>query len=313
MAETIITTADYGTVVTDIGSAKINAAIFSKTQVKVVSAAVGDGVGAYYYPTSDQIGLVCEQWRGDISYARVNKTQPNMYDIKFTVPANVGGFTMREAAVFDEDGATIAICNMPAIPKLSTQEGVSFPFTMMMHIIVQDANAIEFKINASLDTVSREEMEAAMAELSSGVGSAIIKDIVIPVDAWEETDEAGKYKLVADVPDKDALALHFPTLALDIASLDIASAAGMCPTIESLDGLLRFWAKRKPTADLVGTLQLRSQSAATAGSSGGIATDEEASDAAEEVFGATGTVVPDQAVIASDNEVASEVSGIFGV
>ena len=313
MAETIITTADYGTVVTDIGSAKINAAIFSKTQVKVVSAAVGDGGGAYYYPTSDQIGLVCEQWRGDISYARVNKTQPNMYNIKFTVPANVGGFTMREAAVFDEDGATIAICNMPAIPKLSTQEGVSFPFTMMMHIIVQDANAIEFKINASLDTVSREEMEAAMEELSSNLPSVIIKDIVIPVEAFVETDEAGKYKFVANLPDKDALYAHFPTLALDIPSLDLAATAGMCPAIETLDGRIRFWAKKKPTADLVGTLKLESQSAASAGASGGITTDEEASDDAEEVFGAAGTVVPDQAVIAADSEVANEVNGIFGV
>ena len=156
-------------------------------------------------------------------------------------------------------------------------------------------------------------MEQVRKELSTSVGSAIIKDIVIPADAWEETDEAGKYKLVADVPDKDALALHFPTLALDIPSLEIASAAGACPTMETQDGLLRFWAKRKPTADLVGTLQLRSQSAAAAGSSGGVATDEEASDAAEEVFGATGTVVPDQAVIAADSEVAKEVSDIFSV
>ena len=160
---------------------------------------------------------------------------------------------------------------------------------------------------------ARDELKAELKELSTSVGSAIIKDIVIPADAWEETDEAGKYKFVANLPDKDALYAHFPTLALALPSLEIASAAGACPTMETRDGLLRFWAKRKPTADLVGTLDLRSQSAGSAGSSGGVASDEAVSDMTEEVFGEPGTVVPNQAVIAADSEVAKEVSDIFSV
>ena len=312
MAETIITTADYGTVITDIGSAKMTTATFNKTQINVVSAAVGDGGGAYYYPTPDQIGLISEQWRGDISYARVNATQPNMYDIKFTVPANVGGFTMREAAVYDEDGDIVAICNMPAIPKLSTQEGVSFPFTMMMHIVVKDANALSFTINASLDMVSREEMEKEIQKVSAGVGSAIIKDITIPSGVWTEAADAGKYKFVADVADKDVLDAHFPVMALALPSLDIACSAGLCPTIQTLDGTIRFWSKQKPTADLSGTIQLRSQAIIPVDGSGGFATDEDAKDVVDEIFGTPGTTVPDNSVIASDDEVANEVNGIFG-
>ena len=313
MDNTTVVTAKYGTVITAVGQAKMAAAVLHGTKVDITHAAVGDGGGAYYKPTQEQTGLNNECWRGEIAYARTNETNPNVIDVKFIVPAEVGGFFVREACLFDRDGDMIAICNTPDAEKVAVIDGVSFPLKMMMHLAVLDARALKFTINASLDTVSREELEAAMEELSSNVGSAIIKDIVIPADAWAETDEAGKYKFVANLPDKDALYAHFPTLALDIPSLEIASAAGACPTMETRDGLLRFWAKRKPTADLIGTLQLRAQSAVSAGVSGGVATDKEASDAAEEVFGAAGTVVPDQAVIAADNEVANEISGIFGV
>jgi len=313
MDNTTVVTAKYGTVITTVGLAKIAAAVLHGTKVNIIHAAVGDGGGAYYKPTQEQTGLKNECWRGEIAYARTNDTNPNVIDVKFIVPDEVGGFFVREACLFDRDGDMIAICNTPDAEKVAMIDGVSFPLKMMMHLAVLDSKALKFTIDASLDTVSREELEAAMEDLSANVGSVIIKDITIPADAWVETAEAGKYKFVADAADMDALDEHYPSLALDIASLDIASAAGMCPTIETLDGRIRFWVKEKPAADLVGTLKLESQSAAAVGSSGGVASDKEASDAAEEVFGAGGTVVPNQAVIAADSEVASEVSGIFGV
>lgn len=285
MNEIIVTDAEYGTTITNIGNAKILAAVFSGKKVTITHAAVGDGGGAYYYPTKDQIGLVCEQWRGEISRAEINPTMPNMYDVEFAMPPDIGGFTIREASIIDEDGDTIAITNCPPIPKISTQKGVNFPFEMLLHFIFENVDGIQFSVNASLDTVTRKEMEKALKEVRAGVGSAIIKDITIPSSVWTATADAGKYKFVADLADADVLDAHFPSLALTAPSLDAAFKIGLCPTIEALDGILRLWAMRKPITNLAGTLQLRSENAIPVEVDAEITPDNEANEVIEDIFG----------------------------
>ena len=161
---TVATTAQYGTVVTAIGAAKIAACILNGTKINITHAAVGDGGGAYYKPTVEQSALVKECWRGEIAFAKISESDSNMIDVKFIVPAEVGGFTIREAALIDAEGDTIAICNTPDAQKITITDGVSFPLTMIMHIIVTDASVVSFSINPALDTVSRETMETALAE-----------------------------------------------------------------------------------------------------------------------------------------------------
>lgn len=162
MSDTTVTTARYGTVITAVGSAKITDGILNGRKINIVHAAVGDGNGAYYMPTREQTALLRECWRGEIAYARISESNPNMIDVKFIVPAEVGGFTIREAALIDADGDTIAICNTPDAEKVNITDGVSFPIVMVVHILVEDAAAVSFTINPALDTVSREEMEAAI-------------------------------------------------------------------------------------------------------------------------------------------------------
>ena len=319
MVNTTVATAKYGTVITDIGSAKIAAAILNGTKINITHAAVGDGGGGYYYPTPDQIALIDERWRGEIAYAQVNENTPNMIDVKFIVPAEVGAFQVREASLIDADGDTIAICNTPEVEKIPITDGVSFPLTMVMHIIVVDASVVSFSINPTLDTVSREEMEAAidgaMAEYANGVGSAIIRDITIPAAAWKAVEDGaedlGDYKFTADVAVEDAMDIHFPAMALDIPSLAVAGNAGMCSTIEALEGVVRFWAEAAPASDLTGTILLRAENMLKLDT----ATDEEVKDTVDDIFGegssGTGGDTPGYEV-ATDEEVADTLDDIFG-
>lgn len=163
MPDTTVSTARYGTVVTATGAAKIAAGILSGEKINITHAAVGDGSGAYYMPTPAQTALLCECWRGEIASAAINAENENMIDVKFIVPAEVGGFTVREAALIDADGDTIAICNTPDAEKVAITAGVSFPLTMVVHIIVTDASAVHVTVNPSLDTVSRADLDAALA------------------------------------------------------------------------------------------------------------------------------------------------------
>lgn len=154
----------YGTIITTAGAAIIAECILNGGKLNIKEAAAGDGGGAYYEPTIDQGGLVNEKWRGDIAGAEVSTSTPNMIDVKIVIDDDVGGFTIREMGLFDEDGTLIAICNTPDTEKVALEGGISGKLTMVMHIIVADASVVTFTITPSLDTVSRAEMEAAIAE-----------------------------------------------------------------------------------------------------------------------------------------------------
>lgn len=153
----------YKTIVTDIGRAKIAAAALHGTQVNVVEAAVGDGGGAYYLPTEDMTALHREVWRGDIADKQINASNPNMLDVKIMVDGAVGGFTIRELGIFDDVGDLIAVCNTPDTEKALIMDGAAATLTLIMHIVFSNAETLEFTINPTVNAVTQEELEAAIA------------------------------------------------------------------------------------------------------------------------------------------------------
>lgn len=154
----------YGTKITTAGATLITNCILAGTKLKITQAAAGDGGGSYYVPSTEQTELVRELWRGPIVSAEQNPTVPNMMDVKIIIDDSVGNFIVREMGLFDEDGTLIAICNTPDTEKVAISTGVDGRLTMLMHIVVVDSSVLEFTVTASLDTVSPEDLEAAIAE-----------------------------------------------------------------------------------------------------------------------------------------------------
>lgn len=154
----------YGTKITTLGASRITACILAGTKLKITQAAAGDGGGGYYVPTVDQTELVGELWRGPIVSAVQNAAVSNMLDVKIVIDDSVGNFVCREMGLYSEDGALIAVCNTPDTEKVAISTGVDGRLTMVMHIVVADSSVLEFTIIPSLDVVSREDMELAIAE-----------------------------------------------------------------------------------------------------------------------------------------------------
>lgn len=175
----------YGTVITSSGAALIAACILNGTKLPITDAAVGDGGGAYYQPTVDQTELKNKKWEGEIASATISTTTANMIDVKIIVPADVGGFIVREAAIYSEDGTMIAVCNTPDTEKVAIDEGVSGKLTLLMHLIVADTSVLQFVINPSLDTVSEEDLAAAIN--SHNEDPEAHPDIIERIDAITHT------------------------------------------------------------------------------------------------------------------------------
>ena len=327
-----VTRTKYGTIPTTKGQEKIAAAILNGTKVNITHIAVGDANGAYYYPTADQTALRNEVWRGEIAYAQINENTPNMIDIEAVIPADVGGFFVREGIAIDEDGDVVAVWNSPAIEKPTIGDGASLPLTIMAHIVVEDASAVTITVNPALDTISRKELDEALKRHSEAVGSAIIAEITIPVSAWVKhgrTDaDLADWPYMAEIIVEGCTDRHFPVTALARASLAPARDAGMCVSADTVEGAIQFFAAKIPAAALEATVQLRTENLTyPVGGEGtgdgcecpGIATDEEVKDAVEEILGETGSSggTSDSGSsggyeIATDEEVEETIEGIFG-
>ena len=124
-------------------------------------------------------------------------------------------------------------------------------------------NAME-SLKESGDVVSEEQVKALIQEQGSSGGAAIIKDITIPADGWDwqrESDDEemlgmDDFRCVVDVAVDDVTEEMFPSVALHKAALEVAKRAGLCPTVQALAGVLRFWARNIPTADMSATVAL---------------------------------------------------------
>ena len=96
-------------------------------------------------------------------------------------------------------------------------------------------------------------LDRAAGKLASGLGVVKTAPLVIPADGWTETGEQD-LKYTAEVPQKDAKATHIPIVSLHRDSLAVAEAAGMCSSAETVDGAVRFWARKVPAENLEATL-----------------------------------------------------------
>lgn len=166
MANEIIISKDtrpYKSLITDIGNAKMTLAVLEGRKVNIIEMRLGDGGGAYYMPTSEATSLVNEVWVGEIASKSINEASPNIIAVKTVIPSSVGGFTVREAALFDDEGDMIAVCNMPDIGKATLPEGISSSLDIVMNILLTNVDAVDFAINPTLDPASREEVAQAVA------------------------------------------------------------------------------------------------------------------------------------------------------
>lgn len=141
----------YKAIITTAGAAKIAAASAGGTQLKIVRMAVGDGNGTLPTPNPAQTKLVNEKYRAALNGLTIDKALKNHILAEMIIPANVGGFWLREMGLYDEAGTLIAVSNMAESYKPKLEEGSGRTQTLRMILIVSSTEAIH--VIAGGDTV----------------------------------------------------------------------------------------------------------------------------------------------------------------
>ncbi|EBV1731135.1 phage tail protein [Salmonella enterica subsp. enterica serovar Typhimurium] len=155
----------FKTIITDYGKQRLIAAMSpGGTKLTLTHMAVGDGGGNPTNPDTTSTALVNEVWRAAVNSVTVDKKHPNIIIVELLIPAEVGGFWVREAGIYDEFNKLVAICSLPASEKPLLEQGSGRAQTVRMTLIVSDTSIVNITIDSTTIMATNEYVDNSLEE-----------------------------------------------------------------------------------------------------------------------------------------------------
>ncbi|EAY0352187.1 phage tail protein [Salmonella enterica] len=155
----------FKTIITDYGKQRLIAAMSpGGTKLTLTQMAVGDGGGNPTNPDTTSTALVNEVWRAAVNSVSVDKTHSNIIIVELLIPAEVGGFWVREAGIYDEFKKLVAICSLPASEKPLLEQGSGRAQTVRMTLIVSDTSIVNITIDSTTIMATNEYVDNSLEE-----------------------------------------------------------------------------------------------------------------------------------------------------
>ncbi|HBU2924027.1 TPA: phage tail protein [Klebsiella pneumoniae] len=193
----------YLTLLTEYGSQRIAQAALSGASVDFAEMAVGDGGGKVPAPSAGQTRLVNEVYRAPLNRVVIADDAANIIRTEMIMLPQVGGFWIREAALYDGAGKCLAVASLPPSYKPKLSEGSGRLHAINLWIAVSNTAQVELKAEPSVILATEGEVRKAKDEAKDYTDSEISildKDLreVIAVaiadakaEAWEEDNPPG--------------------------------------------------------------------------------------------------------------------------
>ncbi|MDK1774035.1 phage tail protein [Klebsiella pneumoniae] len=164
---------------------------------------VGDGGGVVPSPDPAQVSLVNERYRAALNRVVIADQSANIIRAEMIMPPQVGGFWLREAGLFDEDGVCLAVASLAPSYKPLLAEGSGRLQALNIWIAVSSTADIELKadpsvILATVDEVNKAKNEAkdyadqVAGDLDTNIQKVIADAITAAKrDFWEDDNPVG--------------------------------------------------------------------------------------------------------------------------
>lgn len=182
-----------GSILTTIGLSKISSST-PLDQLNVTEIAVGDGNGSFPTLSPSMTSLVNEVWRDSVSAPVRDENDPSILIFEGLIPADVGGFTMREIAIFDDVGDMIAIGHTYLItkPNNATEQGMIVAVRISVKLNNASDVDVIYQDSGFIDHQGLLNKDAENAHPASAIALAI-KDVISPnpVSVQEAVDWTG--------------------------------------------------------------------------------------------------------------------------
>lgn len=191
----------YTAFLTEAGEAAFAAAAVSGKPVDLSQMAVGDGIP----PAQDagRTGIINEVYRAPLNRLIIADQSANVIRAEMIMLPQIGGFWLREAALYDSKGICMAVASLPPSYKPLLAEGSGRMCAINVWVAVSKTSDVKLitdpsVILATIDEVNRTKNEAkdytdkAVSELDKNTQEAIADAVKKAVsDAWEQDNPVG--------------------------------------------------------------------------------------------------------------------------
>lgn len=225
-------TQKYYSFVTNLGLGQITNAVVLGGKVDLKYFAVGDGGGESYTPDPSMTTLKNEVWRGNITGYRIDSESQNDIFITGIVPANVGGFTIREMAAFDSNGTMIAIATLADIVKPTVDEGESADAELTIHITVENSEVLNCTIDPNVIVATKADVKKMGDSIKNRFGQP---------NGIATLDGNGKLVQMPTAEDVAAIPLSQKGIANGIATLNSSGKLAQMPTAADVGAIKLHW------------------------------------------------------------------------
>ena len=154
-------------ILTAVGEAKQANAAALGTAWTFAQMGVGDANGTDPIPSRTQTKLINERRRAPLNQVKVDPTNASVIIAEQIIPENIGGWWVRELALYDADGDMVAVANCAPTFKPLLAQGSGRTQVIRINLIVSSTANIELKIDPSVVLATREYVDTVVVEALS--------------------------------------------------------------------------------------------------------------------------------------------------
>ena len=226
---------DFYTVVTESGLRSLDLATTQGKKFLLTHAVVGDGNGKFVIPNKDKTSLTREVWRGKISGVHSVENEPNTSIFEFVIKAEVGGFTIREVGLLDENGKLFCIGNFPETEKPAVTDGSVRDLVIRLPLQFKNAENVNLIVDTNVVVATKQDV---LNHNADPLAHAIMKSDAVDLDSSEKVATSKAVKatydsLTAHQADTSAHGI-VKSDAVNSASSDFATSKAVKTTHDSL-------------------------------------------------------------------------------
>ncbi len=174
--------AKYKTLLTKFGTAKLAEIQATNSPLNLKYMAVGDGGGQAVQPNSKQTALIGEKYRAQINTLTQDNSNNSYYIAELVVPADVGGWYVREIGLYDDKGNLFAVGNVPETYKPLLSSGSSRDQVFRMIVEIGNSANVVLIIDTAMVLATR-----AYVDLRDALKIDVDKLIGVPIN-WPLAD-----------------------------------------------------------------------------------------------------------------------------
>ena len=151
-------------ILTAVGEAKQANAAALGTSWTFAQMAVGDANGTDPIPNRTQTKLINERRRAPLNQVKVDPANASVIIAEQIIPESVGGWWVRELALYDADGDMVAVANCAPTFKPLLVQGSGRTQVIRINLIVSSTSNIELKIDPSVVLATRDYVDTSIIE-----------------------------------------------------------------------------------------------------------------------------------------------------